>query len=581
MIGNDMAPRKKASSSRQPAKKTFVQVGQKSTASTARKPRKLSKAAQQKLTAAWTRSEADRRAVANGCYFDLAAAERVRAFFRRFLRHSKGQFAGKPFELLDWQWQDFIAPLFGWKRADGTRRYRRAGVWIPKKNGKSTLASGISLYLEVADDEPGAEVYNCANDRAQAAIVFNEAASMVRKSPALSARLDIAESKKEIRHPLADAIYKALSADVPTKEGLNIHGLIFDELHAQRSRALFDTLRHGTASRRQPLLITISTAGYDRESIGYEQYLYAKGVIEGRIEDDEFFPLIYEAGPDDDWTSEETWKKANPSYGITITAEDFRVKCVEAQQSPANENVFRRYRLNQWTQQDVRWLSTTAWDECGKGSDLQPEDLLGKKCYGGLDLSSTLDITAFVLWFPDFNALLCHFFVPMRACRERERLNKARFDGWADAGFINITSGETVDYDHVRAVVLKAQQEYDLRKVAIDRWNSTQLAQQLIAEDVKVEGFGQGFASMTAPSKHFESLVIAKTLIHFNNPVLRWMAGNVAVETDAAGNLKPTKAKSTEKIDGIVAAIMAIGIALSDDTGDTESVYESRGIIML
>jgi phage terminase large subunit-like protein len=345
----------------------------------------------------WIRSPRDEKAVLEGCRFDIRAAERVRTFFTKFLRHSKGQWAGQPFALLDWQWREVVAPLFGWKRADGTRRYRRAYIEVPKKNGKSALFSGLSLYLLAADGEPGAEVYSAAVDRDQASIVFNEAANMVEVSPQLSSRLNVVRSMKRIVMPRSRSFYKALSADVPAKEGLNAHAVLIDELHAQKTRLLWDTLRYTGAARRQPLHLSITTAGFDHHSICWEQHDYAEKVLDGTIEDSSFLPFIAAAGAEDDWTSPEVWRKANPSFAVTINPEQFAEDCREAQESPAKENSFRRYRLNQWTEQEVRWLNMEKWDACAT-----PLGDLGRRpCYAGLDLSSTTDITALVLVFPN------------------------------------------------------------------------------------------------------------------------------------------------------------------------------------
>ncbi len=346
--------------------------------------------------------KADEVAVANGCYFDEAAADRVVQFFRRFLRHSKGQFAGKRFEPLPWQRDSILRPLFGWKRADGTRRFRRAYVEVPKKNGKSTLCAGLALYLAIGDGEPGAEVYSAAADRDQASIVFGEAVHMVEASPALLARLEVVRSSKRIVHSRSRSLYKALSADVATKEGLNIHGLIFDELHAQPNRKLWDTLKYGGAARRQPLFISITTAGFDRTSICWEQHCYAKSVLEGTVEDDSFFAFIAGADEKDDWKSPETWRKANPSYGDVLSVSSFEDDFKDALGSPVKEAAFKRYRLNIWTDQAVQWLPMDRWDRCDAFPD--PAELGGAECYGGLDLSTTTDVSAFCLYFPRFRA---------------------------------------------------------------------------------------------------------------------------------------------------------------------------------
>jgi phage terminase large subunit-like protein len=511
----------------------------------------------------WVRSKADESAVAEGCYFDLAAAERVRGFFRGFLRHSKGEWAGKSFELLDWQWAGVVAPLFGWRRADGTRRYRRAGIWVPKKNGKSSLCSAIALYLLVADGEAGAEVYSAAADRDQAAIVYREAAAMVKASPELSGRVECLDASKVLRFAAKNAVYKALSAEAPTKEGLNAHGLIFDELHAQKSRELWDCLAYAGAARRQPLFISISTAGYDRDSIGYEQYRYAKAVLDGTVEDSAFFAFVAEAAEGDDWADPAVWRKANPSFGVTVKADQFESDYKEAKASPAKENAFRRYRLNQWTEQSTRWLALDRWDACSAPVD--PGALAGRACYAGLDLASTTDLAALVLIFPSADGsydVLPYFWAPQEACRRRERQNKARLDAWARAGHVELTPGDVIDYDVIRAKVNALQQVYDVKEVAIDPWNATHLSTQLMGDGFSVVAFRQGFGSMTAPTKELEKLVLAGALRHGGHPVLRWNASNVAVRTDAAGNLKPDKERSGDKIDGICALVMALGRAM-------------------
>jgi phage terminase large subunit-like protein len=533
-------------------------------------------------TKRWTRSSSDEIAVANGCYFDLRAAEHVRDFFARFLRHSKGQWAGQPFELLPWQWERLIAPLFGWKRSDHTRRFRRAYIEIPKKNGKSSLCSGISLYMLLADGEAGAEVYNAAADREQAAIVFNEAVNMIEASPLMAKRVDLVRSTKRIVYPKSASFYKALSADVPTKEGINWHCLIFDELHAQRTRALWDVLAYGCAARQQPLGLAITTAGYDRHSVCWEQHQRARAVLSGDLRDDyTFFALLYTAEPDDDWTKEETWRKANPSYGVTVMADQMASDCSEAQSSPAKENAFRRYRLNQWTEQDVRWLPMDKWHACQLAAS--PAELEGTSCFAGLDLATTTDLAALSLVFPNAEGgydVLPYFWVPAECARGRERRDKVPYTQWIRAGLITPTEGDVIDYDVIRRDVVELGKRFHIAALAKDRWNSQQIGTQLAGEGFEIVDFGQGYASMSAPTKEFEKLVLAGTFRHGGNPVLTWMARNVVVETDAAGNIKPSKRKSVEKIDGIVAAIMALGIATARPAVE-QSVYEKRGILSL
>ncbi len=524
----------------------------------------------------WVRSPHDERAVLEGCRFDMRAAQRVQTFFTKFLRHSKGQWAGQPFKLLDWQWREVVAPLFGWKRADGTRRYRRAYIEVPKKNGKSTLFSGLSLYLLAGDGEPGAEVYSAAVDRDQASIVFNEAANMVEVSPQLSSRLNVVRSTKRIVMPRTRSFYKALSADVPAKEGLNAHAVLIDELHAQKTRQLWDTLRYSGASRRQPLHLSVTTAGFDRHSICWEQHDYAEKVLDGTIEDSSFLPFIAAAGAEDNWTDPEVWGKANPSFGVTIDKEQFAEDCREAQESPAKENSFRRYRLNQWTEQDVRWLSLKKWDACRAPLG----ELQGCECYAGLDLSSTTDISALVMVFPsgDCYDVLPFFWVPEEGARKRERRDRVPYTAWIRDGYMEATPGEVIDYDRIRKKINELGQQYHIREIAIDRWNATQLATQLEGDGFEVVAFGQGYASMNWPCKKLEELVLGGKIAHGGHPVLRWMAGNVSIEKDAADNWKPSKKKSIERIDGIVALIMALDRA-STQAGSYTSVYETRGVL--
>ncbi len=453
-----------------------------------------------------------------------------------------------------------IAPLFGWLRPDGTRRYRHGYISTGKKSGKSAIFSGLSLYLLVGDHEPGAEVYSAAVDRDQASIVFNEAANMVEASPQLASRLNVVRSTKRVTFPRTRSFYRALSADVPAKEGLNAHAVLIDELHAQRSRELWDTLRYAGAARRQPLHLSVTTAGFDRHSICWEQHDYAQKVLSGVIEDPSFFAFIAAAEPDDDWTDPAVWRKANPSFGITINPEQFAEDFREARESPAKENSFRRYRLNQWTQQDVRWISLEKWDACGGPL----AELEGRSCFAGLDLSSTTDITALVLVFPgdeDRYDVLPFFWIPEEGAGNRERRDRVPYVRWSRGGQIEATEGNVVDYDRIRKRINELGERHHIQEIAIDRWNATQLATQLMGDGFEVVEFGQGYASMNWPCKKLEELVLAGRIAHAGHPVLRWMASNVSIETDAVDNWKPSKKRSSERIDGIVALVMAVGRA--------------------
>ena len=488
-----------------------------------------------------------------------AKYERVVAFFEKVLRHSKGQNAGKPFILLPWQ-HHVLRELFGRLNLDGTRQHRIGYIELPKKQGKSTTLAGIALYMTAFDSEPGAEVYGAAADREQAGIIYREAASMVRSSPALSKHLEVIDSRKTIVHKASNSFYRVLSADAFRAEGLNIHALLFDELHAQRDRRLWDALRYGGAARRQPLLLSITTAGYDRKSICWEQHAYAERCIADPTVDPAFFGCIYAAGQDDDWRAPETWHKANPSLGQTITVESFAADAREAEQSPSKLNAFLRYRLNVWTTQDVRFLSPDSWAKCGGPLRDKLEE---RQWYGGLDLASTTDLSALVLVSQDEDGtfdVMPFFWVPEANASERTLRDKVDYLGWIRDGHIRATDGNVTDYDVIRRDIVELSKQFDIRQVGIDRWNATQLATQLQGEGIDVVGFGQGYGSMSSPTKQLESLVLGDKIRHAGHPVLSWMAANVAVQSDHQGNIKPSKQKSTERIDGMVALVMALGI---------------------
>jgi phage terminase large subunit-like protein len=514
----------------------------------------------------------------SGFWFDDYAADTAVEFFTKYLRHSKGEWAGKPLSLEKWQ-AELIRNIFGWKRPDGTRKYRKVYVEIPRKNGKSTIAAGVALLLLFADKEAGAEVYSAAADRDQARIVFTAAKQMVKASPDLDKRSQVYINSIVV--PRTASSYKVLSADAPTKHGLNSHGLVVDEVHAQPNRELIDVLSTSTGSRRQPLEFYITTAGFDRNSICWELRDYAEKVRDGIIEDPSFLPVIYAADEKDDWKDPETWKKANPNLEVSIKLEYLERECKRAQEVPAYENTFKRLHLNIWTQQDVRWMPMDKWKEC-PSEIVEPEQLAGRVCYGGLDLSTKTDISSLQLVFPPADEeepykVLSYYWVPQDNIELRAKRDRVDYQTWVNQELIRPTEGNVVDYDVIRRDINELGEKFIVKEIAFDPWNATQLATQLMGDGFEMVPFRQGFASMTEPTKNLMALVLAKQINHGNNAVLTWMASNVAVEQDAAGNLKPSKKKSTEKIDGVVALIMAIGRAIVNP--DSGSVYESRGVI--
>ena len=511
--------------------------------------------------------------------YDKAKADRAVKFIEQ-LRHTKGKWAEKRFWLFPWQ-EQVIRDIFGIVDANGKRQFRTAYVEIPKKNGKSELAAAVALYLLYADNEPSAEVYGAAADRQQASIVFDVAKQMVEMVPALMKRSKIMGATKRIVNYSNAGYYQVLSAEVGTKHGLNVSGLVFDELHSQPNRKLYDVLTKGSGdAREQPLYFLITTAGTDRESICYEVHMKAMDLLSGRKIDPTFYPVVYGLSDDEDWHDEENWYKANPSLGQTITIDRVRDMYREAVDNPAEENVFRQLRLNQWVSSLTRFIPEHIYD-IGK-EPIDMDSLLGRDCYGGLDLSSTGDITAFVLMFPPRDEtekyiMLPFFWIPEETIPIRVRRASVPYDVWYRQGYLNATEGNVIHYGFIEQFIKELGDKYHILEIAFDRWGATQMTQDLEGMGFTVVPFGQGFASMSPPTKEFYKLLMEGRIQHGGNPVMRWMAGNVVVDTDPAGNIKCTKAKSPEKIDGIVAAIMALDRCIRHGGEQAGSVYDDPG----
>lgn len=517
-----------------------------------------------------------------GLRWDLDAALHAIEFYG-FLRHWKGEWAGCQFELSPWQ-QFIVGSLFGWKRTDGTRRFRTAYIEVARKNGKTALLAGVGLYLLVADGEAGAEVYSAATKRDQAKLVWNDAANMVKSSPVLKKRLKVFLGKANMHMIATGSKFEPLGADADTLDGLNIHGAIIDELHAHKTRAVVDVLETATGARRQPLIVEITTAGTDRESVCWEHRTYSEQVVKRTVTDDSWFAYVATIDDGDDWQDEKVWVKANPNLGVSAKLDKLRMEAKRAREMPGLLNAFLRLHLNVWTQQVNRWIDLAVWDE-NAGQFIDDEKLAGRVCYGGLDLSSVNDMTAWVMVFPheddpEMVDVLSRFWVPEARLRDEHNRYREQYQVWVRRGFLRTTPGEAVDYSFIKTQILADAQKFRLVDLNIDRlFQAHQLATELMDEGLTVVGMGQGFTSMAAPVKEFQRRLLARKIHHSGNPVLRWMADNVAVKEDPAGNLKPDKANSQGKIDGIVALIMALDRAMRHE--NKQSVYEERGILTL
>ena len=516
-------------------------------------------------------------------HYDKAKADRAVKFIEN-LCHTKGKWAGKRFWLLPWQ-EQLIRDIFGIVKPDGYRQLRTAFVEICKKVGKSELAAAVALYLLYADNEPSAEVYGAAADRQQASIVFDVARQMVEMSPALLKRSKLMTATKRIVNYGNSGYYQVLSAEVGGKHGFSVSGLVFDEIHTQPNRQLYDVLTKGSSDARQnPLHFIITTAGTDRHSIAYELHTKAVDILEGRRVDPTFYPVVYGLKDDEDWEDEANWYKVNPSLGYTVDIERLRDAYREAKQNPADEVTFKWLRLNMWVSSTVAWIPDAIFMKGNEEIDLA--SLEGRDCYGGLDLSSTGDITALVLMFPPRDAdekyiLLPFFWVPEETIPQRVKAASVPYDIWERQGFLLSTEGNVIHYDFIEKFINDLAEKYHIVEIAVDRWNATQMIQNLEGDGFTMVPFGQGFASMSGPTKDFYRLLMEGQIIHGGHPVLRWMAGNVVVDTDPAGNIKVTKAKSKEKIDGIVAAIMALDRCIRNQTEPQGSVYDERGLLVL
>lgn len=517
---------------------------------------------------------------AGECAFVPEVARRVLRFFRGHLKLIEGETAGQPFLLEDWQ-VAIIVNLFGWIRPDGTRRYRSCFLLVPRKNGKTPLAAAIALYLLVRDGEPGAQVYSAAGELTQAALLYRHAAGMVREDGKLASVLRPYDSFKSIEYAATSSFFRSLSADARTKHGQNAHGVVIDELHVHPSAELVNVLTKSTSSRRQPLTVYITTADFDRDSICNRLHDYSRKVRDGRVKTAEWLPVLYEAMPTDDWRDEAVWRRVNPNLGVSKKIDYMKEECAKAGAIPALRNEFLRLDLNIRTGLDSVVIDPAKWAACG-GSLSYAElakSLVGQPCFGGFDLATKNDLVAFSLFFPLQCAALCWLWAPADNARERALRDRAPYldwalktpegDGspglasilpWESSGFLRLTDGNVADYAVIEQDVVRLCETFRPKVVNYDRWNAEATVQRLLAAGIQMAPMGQGYQSLTAPTKELvERLVPAAMLKHGRHEGLAWMVSHVQAERDSAGGLKFSKRKSRERIDGLAALVMAIG----------------------
>lgn len=523
-----------------------------------------------------------RKGAKRGLWFDPARAAYMIDFFPKFLRHIRGELTGQKIQLEGWQ-QFWRAVQFGWRREDGTRRFRQWYEEVARKNGKSTTLSGIGIHLAAFDAEPGAKVYTAATKLAQAKIVHADAELMVEFSPGLKKLFTSHRDRLFVKGTANE--YIPLGADAQTLDGLDPHGAIVDELHAHKTRDLWDVLVSAMGSRREPMLTAITTAGFNQHGICYEQRQMLADILEGRAANDSVGGVIYTLDEGDDWTDERVWIKANPNLGVSVRLGYLRDQVANAKMVIAQQvNVLTKH-FNVWCQQDDRWLDLVkVWDPCAAPFDI--EALEGRVCYGGLDLSTETDLTAFVLVFEPTPEdphvyVVPFFFVPVENIEHRAKVDRVPYPKWVQEGFLEATPGNVVDYERVRAVINECAAKFDLREIGYDPWNASHLVTQLTGDGRSMVKLGQNLGNLSAPTKRVEGLLLSELLRHGGHPVLRWCAGNVALLRDSNGNYRPHKGKSRERIDGIAALINAINRLMGATAEILEGVnaaYANRGI---
>jgi phage terminase large subunit-like protein len=516
----------------------------------------------------------------NGFKFSEKEAKRSITFFETFLHHGKGsKFAGKKFELSPWQC--FVNwCVYGWRNLDGTRRFQEAYLEVAKKNGKTTWMAGQVLYALIADGEPAAEIYSVATTRDQAKQTYEEAKNIIRHSPHIAKMLKVWTNSITYERGTT-GFFKPLAADSDTLDGKNSHVVIVDEYHAHKDDSVVDNMKSGMAARQQPLMWYITTAGFNKNRPCYAFRDTCIKVLKQILTQNNLFIMIHTADKDDDWEQESTWIKGNPNIGISVSLDFLQKEYTAAKNNPRKLVNFKTKHLNQWVDAENVWIEHDTWNACNQGE----EDLEGCEAYGGLDLASVRDLTALCLRFqkPDGTSFYkWWFWIPEDSVDERVKDKSIPYDVWIDQGFITTTPGNITDYNFIKAHIKQLCEDFKIKKIAYDRWNSSQLVIDLISEGIAMEALGQGYASMSAPTKEFEKEILTGKMNHAGNPVMTWQISNVHLQRDPADNIKVDKAKSSEKVDGVVAAIMAKAMYMIDHGNeakpDPNEIYRNQGI---
>jgi len=526
---------------------------------------------------------------ASGAVFDPERVDKVLKAFG-LLRHTQGQWAGQPLKPDPWQVAYILAPVFGWVHFDEdaggyVRIIRTLYVDVPRKNGKSTLCGGIAIYMTCGDGEPGAQVVAAATSERQAGFVFQPVKQLAEKAPALKGHVQAL--KKKIIHKRSGSYFEVVSSVADAQHGANLHSGIVDELHVHKSPELVETIETGTGSRRQPLIAMITTADAGGQNTIYARKReYCEQLARGALTDPTFYGVVWAAEKDDDPHVEATWRKANPGYGISPTRAYLAKASNEAKQSPADLAKYLRLHLGLRTKQETKYIELPAWDV--NAGLVNEQKLIGRECYGGLDLASVSDLTALCWLFPAEDGTydaLWRLWTPEDNLRALDKRTAGAATVWARQGWLTTTPGNVTDYDWIKEQLRRDAEKFTVRDVAYDRWNSSQMVNDLVGEGLPMSPIGQGFASLSAPTKELLRLVLQGTverpvLRHGGNPVLRWMVDNLAVAQDTAGNVKPDKARGADKIDGVSALVNALERTLRTEQAGP-SVYEERGFLVL